>query len=192
MIKSLFLIAAVATVLSFFILTNAQDDVDVNELEKQWGIEDDFEEELMKRRPPMPEIKPGKKLSPKDMEQLMNTQHAGKPTMLFITMKGDERAENERLAGLKNSHMPVKSFFIEDDHFGLIVDDGKYVPQVIKYLKQQKDIAQYDIISHQSYSQITLDQKDLLPPHPKTSVKWSYIWHICLESTTTVKHTGMA
>lgn len=50
--------------------------------------------------------------------------------------------------------MPVKSFFIEDDHFGLIVDDGKYVPQVIKYLKQQKDIAQvlqYILLFHNLY-----------------------------------------
>ncbi|EGD76965.1 hypothetical protein PTSG_07308 [Salpingoeca rosetta] len=140
-------------------------DIDIGKLEQEWDIEDDLEDDLLHRKPAMPDIQPGGKISDEAIQQLLGTQNAGKPVMMFVTMEDDDREKNEELAemyvaSLKNNHMPVKSFFIEDDHFGLIVDDGKFTNNVIDFLKRQDEVAQ-----------VSLDQKDMLPPHPKTDAQ---------------------
>eukprot|EP00043_Microstomoeca_roanoka_P000855 m.29500 g.29500 ORF g.29500 m.29500 type:complete len:205 (+) comp10535_c0_seq2:100-714(+) len=139
--------------------------IDIQKLEEQWDIEDDMEDDLLHRRPTLPEFKPGEKLTPQQMSQFTGAQHAGKPVMMFVTFESDDRAKNEDLAGqyvsmMKNNHMPVKTYFIEDDQCLLMVDDGKFGNQIVDFLSKQEGVIQ-----------ITWDQKDLLPEHPKTKAQ---------------------
>ena len=58
---------------------------------------------------------------------------------------------------LTNNHMPVRTFFVSDDHVGVILNDGKFTNEVVEFFKKQDEVAQ-----------VTVDQKDMLPAHPKS------------------------
>eukprot|EP00730_Choanoeca_flexa_P010714 TRINITY_DN20828_c0_g1_i1.p1 TRINITY_DN20828_c0_g1~~TRINITY_DN20828_c0_g1_i1.p1 ORF type:complete len:216 (+),score=54.47 TRINITY_DN20828_c0_g1_i1:104-751(+) len=147
-------------------------DEDIRKIEEEWEKDDDIEPEDLppwkrpdkpSQGPPMPNIEPGKPVDPSVIAQMQTANLHGKPQMMFVTFEGDSRDKNEEISGrftaaLRQGHIEIKVYFLEDDKCIISIDDGKYAMEVINFLKEQPEVAQ-----------IELDSKKYMPAHPKDS-----------------------
>eukprot|EP00045_Choanoeca_perplexa_P012424 m.135585 g.135585 ORF g.135585 m.135585 type:complete len:215 (-) comp15997_c0_seq8:43-687(-) len=145
-------------------------DDDIRRIDEEWEEDGEIDPEDLppwkrpeKEQPAMnmPNIQPGQAVDPSMLQQLQSQKFAGKPQMMFVTFKGNKKETNEKISGrftssLRQAHIEVKIYFLEDDKCIISIDDGKYAMQIIDFLKEQPEVVQ-----------IELDSKKYMPEHTK-------------------------